>query len=201
MSRRKNFKRLPPRVVAKIPEVERREWIRNNLGSIEKDINSGKMRIWLEHKYTTLGLAFAYFLLGKENLVTPIHLRQFEGWKKWRKPGIVVIPHRPWGKMARSSGRPSTAKRAKKRGTARGIPSMSCPLLGQEVKHYSYGENIMSKRIILVLEKDKTLKHSVRYRAQVEPVEPCGKTGIYLKNEYVHSIGDPNEVKITIEAA
>lgn len=53
------------------------------------------------------------------------------------------------------------------------------------------------KKIVIVLEERNDKKHSVRY----ETGDDAPITNIYLRNDGVEALGDPDKLKITIEPA
>jgi hypothetical protein len=55
-----------------------------------------------------------------------------------------------------------------------------------------------SKKVSVVLEKRDDKKSSVKFYTDIDTLSP---DNIYIKNEVVEALGNPQKVKVTIEAA
>ena len=58
----------------------------------------------------------------------------------------------------------------------------------------------MAEKIVVVLNKTKEYKRSMRYDAPTEPVIEGAPTNLYVKNEYLAAMGNPAKIRMTLEA-
>lgn len=63
------------------------------------------------------------------------------------------------------------------------------------------GKITMPGKVEIVLTKAKEYNRSVRYDAPTEPVIEGAPSNFYLKKQYSATIGNPDRIKLTIEAA